>query len=242
MRILIVRHGDPDYSIDGLTEKGKLEAKLLSERLVKEDMTEILCSTLGRAKLTIKPTLDRLGREAEYCSWLREFDYAKVKLPYVDHEKCCWDLLPSFAENYPEIYLPDRWTEVPFIKESGVAKAYGDVCRELDAAILRHGYRKDGAYYKVERESHDTLVLVCHFGLLSVLLSHLLHVSPYSSWQHLVTAPTSVTTLYTEERESGIAHFRCASIGDISHLYIAGEEPAFAARFCECFSDDTRHH
>lgn len=31
MKLLIVRHGDPDYSIDSLTEKGWREAELLSE-------------------------------------------------------------------------------------------------------------------------------------------------------------------------------------------------------------------
>ena len=33
MKILIVRHGDPDYSIDSLTEKGWKEAEYLSEKL-----------------------------------------------------------------------------------------------------------------------------------------------------------------------------------------------------------------
>ena len=33
MRLLIVRHGDPDYEHDTLTEKGWREAELLSERL-----------------------------------------------------------------------------------------------------------------------------------------------------------------------------------------------------------------
>jgi formamidopyrimidine-DNA glycosylase len=36
MRILIIRHGDPDYEHDTLTEKGHREAKLLAEKLVKE--------------------------------------------------------------------------------------------------------------------------------------------------------------------------------------------------------------
>ena len=31
MRILIIRHGDPDYKIDSLTEKGKREALSRSE-------------------------------------------------------------------------------------------------------------------------------------------------------------------------------------------------------------------
>ena len=43
MRIMIIRHGDPDYEIDGLTEKGKREAQLLADRLVREDITRVYC-------------------------------------------------------------------------------------------------------------------------------------------------------------------------------------------------------
>ena len=32
MRLLFIRHGDPDYVLDGLTPTGQLEAELLSER------------------------------------------------------------------------------------------------------------------------------------------------------------------------------------------------------------------
>ena len=31
MRIIFVRHGEPDYTDDSLTEKGKKEAKLLAK-------------------------------------------------------------------------------------------------------------------------------------------------------------------------------------------------------------------
>ena len=33
MKILIVRHADPDYSVDSLTKKGWREAEYLAERL-----------------------------------------------------------------------------------------------------------------------------------------------------------------------------------------------------------------
>lgn len=74
MKILIIRHAEPDYSIDSLTEKGKREAQLLKERLLKLDIRDFYCSPLGRAKDTAAPTLDALGRTAEICDWLREFD------------------------------------------------------------------------------------------------------------------------------------------------------------------------
>ena len=91
------------------------------------------------------------------------------------------------------------------------------------------------------RANRDTVALFCHFGLECVLLSHLLNVSPMILWQGFCAAPSSVTTLYTEEREEGIAYFRTAAFGDTSHLYAAGEEPAFSARFCETFDSDERH-
>jgi probable phosphoglycerate mutase len=61
-------------------------------------------------------------------------------------------------------------------------------------------------------------------------------------WHGTCAAPTSVTTLVTEERREGIASFRMSSFGDISHLYVADQEPAFAARFCETFSNPNQRH
>ena len=73
MRILIIRHGDPDYSIDSLTEKGWREAELLSERISKLDVAAFYCSPLGRAKDTASLTLKKMGREAQILDWLKEF-------------------------------------------------------------------------------------------------------------------------------------------------------------------------
>ena len=33
MKLLFIRHGDPDYTIDSLTEKGWKEAEFLSEKV-----------------------------------------------------------------------------------------------------------------------------------------------------------------------------------------------------------------
>ena len=65
--------------------------------------------------------------------------------------------------------------------------------------------------------------------------------SPMVLWHNLCAAPSSVTTLTSEERRKGIAGFRMNSYGDISHLYAHDEPPAFAARFCECYDNDERH-
>ena len=110
----------------------------------------------------------------------------------------------------------------------------------LDALLAEHGYVRSGNLYRAERPNEDTVVLVCHFGLECVLLSHLLGVSPMVLWHGTAAAPTSVTTLVTEERREGIAAFRMTAFGDISHLYAGDEPPSFMARFCEIYGNGDR--
>ena len=45
----------------------------------------------------------------------------------------------------------------------------------------------------------------------------------YDLWHHFVAAPSSVTSVITEERREGIALFRMRNYGDVSHLYAKGE-------------------
>ena len=112
----------------------------------------------------------------------------------------------------------------------------------LDALLARHGYRREGEYYRAEQPNEDTVVLFCHFGVECVLLSHLLGVSPMPLWHGTCALPSSVTTLITEERRKGISSFRMCAFGDTSHLYAAGREPSFSARFCETYGNwDQRH-
>ena len=40
MRLIFIRHAEPDYSIDSLTEKGWREAKLLAERVSRWDVKQ----------------------------------------------------------------------------------------------------------------------------------------------------------------------------------------------------------
>ncbi|MFR9233755.1 MAG: histidine phosphatase family protein [Eisenbergiella massiliensis] len=73
MRIIFVRHAEPDYANDTLTEKGWREAALLAERVSGWDVTDFYVSPLGRARDTASLSLKKMGRTAETFDWLREF-------------------------------------------------------------------------------------------------------------------------------------------------------------------------
>ncbi len=243
MKLIIIRHGDPDYVNDSLTERGFTEAEMLSERVKMLDVKAFYVSPLGRAQATARPTLEKTGRTAETLDWLREFPPEVYGKPgAMDDPDCCWDWLPQDWTENPIFFDKDNWYNVPIFEKAGVPKAYKYVCDGLDALLENHGYKREKGYYKAVTPNEDTLVFFCHFGLECVLLSHLLNISPMQLWHGTCAAPTSVTTLVTEERREGFAYFRMGSFGDTSHLYVNNLDPAFSARFCETYyRKDQRH-
>ena len=100
MRILIIRHAEPDYSIDSLTEKGWREARLLAERLKQTTIDSIYCSPLGRAKDTISFYLQETKMEAVTCDWLREFS-PRIDRPDHSDRDLPGGILPSGSVAYP---------------------------------------------------------------------------------------------------------------------------------------------
>ena len=260
MRLLFIRHGDPDYSIDNLTEKGKIEAKLLSDVIDSFGIDEVYQSPLGRAKATADYSLKVLKKEAVTLEWLKEFPalfdpnlsdtareaYANElrKKPIIRkyEKRIVWDVLPSYFGNHEELFDRYRWRESELVKCSNMIEVYDDVRKSFFEFLSDYGYEKDGDIFRVKEGNDKTLALFCHFGITSVLLSMLWNVSPFVPMQYLAAAPTSVTEVVTEEREKGIAIFRTLRIGDISHLTIAGEEPSFSARFCERYENENERH
>ncbi len=242
MRILIIRHGDPDYVNDTLTEKGHREAALLAKKLKNEKLDYYYSSPLGRARHTCDYVARAQGREKDIVvkDWLREFDHALV-LPTGEDRPILWDMLPAFWTKIDKMYDADGWAEQDFYEKANMAEAYRSVIQPFDELLKEHGYTREGRLYRTEKGNRDTLVFFCHFGLEMILLSHLLQISPVVLTHHFVAAPTSVTTLYTEERREGIVTFRMASFGDTGHLYAGGEEISPSARFCEMYHSDERH-
>lgn len=257
MRILLIRHGDPNYVNDTLTEKGRKEAALLAKRAPSLNLGECYMSPLGRAQHTAQPSLEATGRSAEVLEWLREFpaevDINKAKelaeaYPDVrmDGDKylprIAWDMVPGYWTEHEEYMDSKKWRESLVAQASDLVEVYDRVTKGLDDFLAEHGYIRENNHYRVEKETDETVTFFCHFGISCVLLSHLWNVSPFTLWHSLALAPTSVSEIVTEERQQGIAYFRGLKLGDVSHLYAGGEEPSFAARFCETYGDKEHRH
>lgn len=257
MRILLIRHGDPDYVHDTLTEKGHKEAALLAETAKELNLGDCFMSPLGRAQDTASYSLKKTGKTVQVLDWLREFPaltdlnsskelqqaYPDTKM---DGSRYCrrivWDMLPSYLSSHPEYWTVDGWRKSEVVRWGDMVSVYDSLVENLDKFLAERGYVREGGHYRVERENTDTVTFFCHFGVTCAILSHLWNVSPFILWHSFGLAPTSVTEVVTEEREQGIAAFRGLRMGDISHLYAGGEEPSFACRFCETYSNTEQRH
>jgi len=229
MKIVFVRHGDPDYEHDSLTVKGWKEAELLADRLTKLDVRDFYCSPLGRAKDTAGVTLNRIHRDAVVFDWLREFP-ARILDPENGERRIAWDLMPSYWTKRADLYDKDKWYLDSIMKSGNTEEIFRGVTEGFDNLLVQYGYRRDGMFYHTEGGNEDTIVIFCHLGVELAILSHLLGIAAPVLWQGFFVAPSSVTTVATEERKKGEAYFRCKALGDTSHLYM-GSEPVSNSGF-----------
>lgn len=190
MRLIFIRHAEPDYSIDSLTEKGWREAKLLAERTKRWKVDEFYCSPLGRAKDTASFTLKECGREAVTCDWMREFDACVVD-PETGKNRLSWDLKPAYWTKEPDLLNIDRFLETDLMKSGPVAETYQKVCDGLDGILAKHGYHREGRLYRTKQHNEDTIVLFCHMGVTFYMLSHLLSISPVCLNHTMFLPPSS---------------------------------------------------
>jgi probable phosphoglycerate mutase len=242
MRVLIIRHGDPYYPTDSLTEKGEREAALLGERLMREHVTHVYVSPLGRAKKTAEPFLAASGLTPVTLAWLHELSVTREEREAYGERwggaSCEWDLPPLTWTKEPHIFDRDGWRTSAVFDRPSLAAQWDAVREGWDALLAAHGYTREDAVYRVGEgweDKHETLALFCHLGMGNLLLSQILNVSLPAVWLTLFLPTSSVTTVFMERHRSElpIAHARLAAVGDTSHLYAGGEPISASGLFAD---------
>ncbi|MBQ3103964.1 MAG: histidine phosphatase family protein [Oscillospiraceae bacterium] len=237
MKLLLIRHGDPDYEKDSLTPRGWEEARLLAEDLRTTPINAAYVSPLGRAQDTAKVVLEGRGIEAATQDWLQEFRVFDLPVYRDEHHTMPWDHLPRDWTPIKESYSADTWTESPIIHSPTLKPHHEEVTAAFDALLAQHGYRREGNLYRVEKPNTDTLAFFGHLGCSFVLAAHLTNISPTLLWHGFYMAPSSRILFVSEEVEKGYADFRCRIFGDVSHLVKAGVSPSSSGSFNEAYTD-----
>ena len=170
MKLIFIRHAEPDYSKDSLTEKGFREAQILSTRTKDWRVTQFYCSPLGRAQETAKPTLaahdvtltcefpdaapdvihEPDASKAIVYPWLREL-HAPIDPALHPTGKCIpWDLTPEYLNANPLLLDPNHWWEVPLMQSCDMKNQFDWISNGIDAVLAKHGYTRDGVCYRTD--------------------------------------------------------------------------------------------
>lgn len=258
MKIIFVRHAEPDYANDTITPKGLKDATLLAERISTWEVTDFYCSPLGRARATAACTLDKMKRSATTLPWMREFSYP-INDPVTGRCGVPWDFVPSYWSGNPLMFDQNRWVEAEVMRQNPqIAEKYSETCLKLDEFLSDYGYHRRDHYYEtdkeeifltstlapdgtpdvdrlVRQEKEPVIVIFCHLGIICIALSHLLNI-PFPLLVHGFFLPTtSLTILSSEERWGREAYFRVQAIGDTAHLIGRGEPVSSAGYFAKAF-------
>ncbi len=235
MRILLIRHAEPDYSIDSITPKGRVEAELLSLRMARYDIRDFYVSPLGRARDTAAYTLKRINREATVLPWLKEFS-GRYPDPETGKLRLAWDIKPRIWPDFPGVWNMDTFLENALFDEGDFRQVWQETSEGVNELMAGYGYRKDGPVWLCSQNTPDTIALFCHFGISMAVISCLTDIPPMVLWHRTLCLPTSVTEVVTEERVRGEVSFRIIKLGDTTHLEQNGEPRSTAGLFPERYT------
>lgn len=184
MDIVFIRHGQPQWSIDGLsqvdphlTELGHKQAKLAASRIASDEkvpVRELIVSSALRSQQTAEPMAQATGltintihdlREIEMPDWEGVTEEAVIEIFRTTRHRSpeeWWDGLPG-GESFRDFH--DRITSA------------------LDSLLAERGITRDAddpSLWHVSSEI-ERIVIVAHGGTNSVSLAHLMG-SPPSPW------------------------------------------------------------
>ena len=217
MRLLVIRHGTPNYEKDCLTEKGVREADILAQRLLRERIDAVYTSPMGRAKETAAAYTKLSGHTPEVLEWLHEFD---VSINDTDSGErvVTWDMRPKIWTKSELLFDRVRYKDAPEVAGTDMFPRAEAVRSGLDGLLSRWGLVREGGAFRKSCDTDKTLALFCHFGAGCVVIAHLLGISPMLTLQGFSAEPTAVATLCTDDRFDDVVNFRLHGYGDISHL------------------------
>ena len=224
MRLIMVRHGEPDYEHDCLTETGRRQAAAAAERLAGEGISVIFSSPNGRARETASFTADLLRLPVTVLDWMHEISWGGPEIPAEGHP---WTLSEWMIDREGFDFRALDWRKHPYFAGNIAADYLDTISERIDALLLLRGYRHEGNRFLCEDGRDETVALFSHGGSGACVLSHLLGlpfpwvctVMPYDF--------TSVIILEFPVRPGEYVHPRIGLFNDCAHIRERGRGPVF---------------
>ncbi len=192
MKIILIRHGDPNYEKDCLTELGHKQAKVAAKRLLKEGIDEVYCSPLGRARQTAQAFLDASGIDhMTILDFMQEIRFG-VEGALYDNRWNPWLGATALVQEGKDLQS-ENWREYPVFKDNFATIDADKIAVEADKWLASLGYVREGAYYRCVGVGSEgevgsgggaksgggarekTIAIFCHGGSSSAFMARVLN-------------------------------------------------------------------
>ena len=176
MKIILIRHGDPDYEKDCLTELGHKQVKIAAQRLLKENIDEIYSSPLGRARQTAQAYSDAAGNsDVKILDFMQEIRFGREGALY-DNRWNPWLGVNELIKSGKDL-KSDAWREYPVFKDNFATIDADKIAVETDKWLATLGYERQGFYYLCtgKEEAEKTIAIFCHGGSSAAFMARVLN-------------------------------------------------------------------
>ena len=221
MDLLLVRHGQPDWTPDRiarndpeLTDLGHEQAKRVARRLADiEGIDELWVSSMNRALQTAVPVSAELEIVPETYGWLQEINNP----PWWDGSPA--DEIEKALRDSNVRTMEEMWDGLP--GGESFRAFHQRVVTGLEATLAAHGitpmHAEQRHLWEVEDPSKRVIV-VAHAGTNAVLLGRVLGLEPVPwEWERFRQPHTGVSRLTMSRVSTGWC-FSLRQLGDVSHL------------------------
>ncbi len=227
MILYYVRHGDPIYNPDGLTEFGFKQAEMLKEKFSRIHVDKIFTSTSNRAYLTAKPTCDMLGINPVRLDFANEGNVAKYF--FVNHEgRSTWCYNHRYWReifNSAEVLaLGDKWYNHPAFFGTGFRQGTIEFQEAQDSFFESLGYAHDREKhcFKAVSPNNDVVLFFAHGGCGNCFMSSLLDI-PYNIFStHFQEHATTGITAVKFEGDADFIIPKIVTYNETPHLFTNG--------------------
>ena len=195
MYLYLIRHAQPDYEHDSITELGKQQAEKLAQWFSDIKVDELYHSSMGRAGQTASYLAKSLKLDPKSLDWAKELCWGKSNgdaydplSPWAIKEKVI-----QSSHSYPQ---GESWKTIDEMKNDKIVADIDKHCHALDTFLAEHGYIRQGQLYKAENPNEKTVVLVCHGGVISAFISYLTNTPFFQFISHMGSDLTAVTKIH----------------------------------------------
>lgn len=231
MILYIVRHGDPIYETDSLTELEKRQAEAVGKRIFDANVSKRYSSPMGRAKETADPACRMLGISKQIEDWTHEIGDERMTQFPDGIRKSISGVQNTYYREKGNINLSyDDAYKCSGICDTKMKDAVGYIEQNGKVFLEKLGYSEENGIYRILKENDEKVALFCHAAFARAWISVLLHIPIHIMWASFGYTHTGVTIIEFENNKNGITAPRCLCYSDISHLYAAGIESNYDNR------------